>query len=384
MRQRDRRQRDHAHREVALEREGHAGAAQRHERRRQRRPGDPRRVARQAHQRVRRLQALGLDDRRDQAEHRGREERARRALDRRQHTRCQICGLPASRSSATSAWAAPRTTSAASITCWRGSRSAHTPPASRKAGAARATRPAPRRGPRPTGQLDHGERQRDRHELVAERRARLAEPEARKRRSAAARGWRGGRVACYAPEATISNTLNSTIPDGSTVGNLRARPARQLDRHVEEWRRVIESSTRSARASSPACRAGLPRQAGRLHGLEGLGLAGGEWELLHSLRRQGAPWRATSSALASDLLLSPSALTNRVDQLEKRGLVRGRRHRRPAPGARRADRRGRGAVRADDDRPGPFRARARRRAPARGPNALNDLLRQLLSAAEAR
>ena len=49
----------------------------------------------------------------------------------------------------------------------------------------------------------------------------------------------------------------------------------------------------------------------RLHGLEGLGLAGGEWELLHSLRRQGAPWRATYERARRE---RPPALSERADQ----------------------------------------------------------------------
>src|SRR5262245_308144 len=87
-----------------------------------------------------------------------------------------------------------------------------------------------------------------------------------------------------------------------------------VDRHVEEWRRVIpDLDPLSEGVVTRMQRLVFLIKQERQRGLEGLGLAGGEWELLHSLRRQGPPWRATSSALAGDLLLSPSALTNRVD-----------------------------------------------------------------------
>ena len=51
-------------------------------------------------------------------------------------------------------------------------------------------------------------------------------------------------------------------------------------------------------------------------------VASGDYNTLHALRRLGAPYRAPSSRLADDLLLSPSALTARIDGMEKDGLVR--------------------------------------------------------------
>ena len=159
-----------------------------------------------------------------------------------------------------------------------------------------------------------------------------------------------------------------------------------VDRHVEEWERVLDDLDPLSEGIVTRMQklVYLVRQA-RQRGLEGLGLAGGEWELLHSLRRQGPPWRATSSALAADLLLSASALTNRVDQLEKRGLVR----RVADP----ADRR-RVLVEPTDEgmalyertmtEQGRFEQELVEALPLERRTELNDLLRQLLHAVESR
>lgn len=47
-----------------------------------------------------------------------------------------------------------------------------------------------------------------------------------------------------------------------------------------------------------------------------------EYDVLAALRRQGAPYQLSASALATETELSTGAMTNRVDRLEKRGLVR--------------------------------------------------------------
>lgn len=51
------------------------------------------------------------------------------------------------------------------------------------------------------------------------------------------------------------------------------------------------------------------------------GLATAEFDVLASLRRAGAPYRLTPSRLSAQLMLSPGAMTNRLDRLEQRGLV---------------------------------------------------------------
>ncbi|MFC5268645.1 MarR family winged helix-turn-helix transcriptional regulator [Kribbella qitaiheensis] len=51
------------------------------------------------------------------------------------------------------------------------------------------------------------------------------------------------------------------------------------------------------------------------------GLQWWEFKTLHMLRRGGAPYQATPGQLATQLGLSPAAMTNRVDALERHGYV---------------------------------------------------------------
>ncbi|HEY3558288.1 MAG TPA: MarR family transcriptional regulator [Kribbella sp.] len=46
-----------------------------------------------------------------------------------------------------------------------------------------------------------------------------------------------------------------------------------------------------------------------------------EFKTLHMLRRGGTPYRATPGQLAKQLGMSPAALTNRLDALERRGYI---------------------------------------------------------------
>lgn len=55
--------------------------------------------------------------------------------------------------------------------------------------------------------------------------------------------------------------------------------------------------------------------------LEPLGLELWEYDVLSALRRQGAPFALSASALARQTDLSSGAMTNRIDRLESRGLV---------------------------------------------------------------
>jgi len=64
------------------------------------------------------------------------------------------------------------------------------------------------------------------------------------------------------------------------------------------------------------------RQATRA--LEGLGLELFEYDVLSALRRQGKPFALPATRLARATGLSSGAMTNRVDILEGRGLVRRR------------------------------------------------------------
>src|SRR5262245_17683606 len=55
--------------------------------------------------------------------------------------------------------------------------------------------------------------------------------------------------------------------------------------------------------------------------LEQYGLTSGEWKVICSLRWSGEPYRRSAGELARIADLSSGAMTNRLDQLEKAGLV---------------------------------------------------------------
>ncbi len=56
--------------------------------------------------------------------------------------------------------------------------------------------------------------------------------------------------------------------------------------------------------------------------LHALGLQMWEYDVISALRRQGAPYHLPATELARQSLLSSGAMTNRIDRLEERGLVR--------------------------------------------------------------
>lgn len=51
------------------------------------------------------------------------------------------------------------------------------------------------------------------------------------------------------------------------------------------------------------------------------GLRNGEFDVLAAIRRSGPPYTVTPSALSDQLMLSRAGMTNRLDRLEKAGLV---------------------------------------------------------------
>lgn len=61
------------------------------------------------------------------------------------------------------------------------------------------------------------------------------------------------------------------------------------------------------------------------------GLNSGEFDVLATLRRAGAPYQLTPTALLSSLMLSSGAMTNRLDRLENAGYI----ERKPHPTDRR-------------------------------------------------
>lgn len=95
-----------------------------------------------------------------------------------------------------------------------------------------------------------------------------------------------------------------------------------VDRLIAQWARVrpdldlaamgtVGRLGRLVALGTPHVEAGLARH----------GLTTGEFDVLASLRRGGEPYTLTPTALARALMLSPAAMTNRLDRLAAAGLV---------------------------------------------------------------
>ncbi len=106
-----------------------------------------------------------------------------------------------------------------------------------------------------------------------------------------------------------------------------------VDAAVEQWARErpdlegLDAMATIGRLGRLAALAGAAVDAG----LKPYGLKVGEFDVLACLRRSGAPYELTPTALVGHLLLSSGAMTNRLDGLERSGLIR----RRPDPDDRR-------------------------------------------------
>jgi DNA-binding MarR family transcriptional regulator len=95
-----------------------------------------------------------------------------------------------------------------------------------------------------------------------------------------------------------------------------------VDRLIEQWADVRpELDTRALRISGRVVRLQrfLDRRVGEV--LARFGVTEGEINVLATLRRAGPPNELTPTELYRGLLLSSSAMTNRLDRLEERGLV---------------------------------------------------------------
>ena len=96
----------------------------------------------------------------------------------------------------------------------------------------------------------------------------------------------------------------------------------QVDEILEQWARE--------RPDLDATPIGL---IGRLHRLAGVldvelrtvfaeeGLGDGDFDVLVTLRRHGAPYELTPSELSASTMVTSSAVTKRIDRLEQAGLV---------------------------------------------------------------
>ena len=95
-----------------------------------------------------------------------------------------------------------------------------------------------------------------------------------------------------------------------------------VDRHLARWR---DKAPFDERVEAIVTRIQL--LAKHVHqakdrALAEVGLQAFEFETLHRLASRGAPWRATPSELAAELMVSPAGITGRIDTLESAGLVR--------------------------------------------------------------
>lgn len=105
-----------------------------------------------------------------------------------------------------------------------------------------------------------------------------------------------------------------------------------VDDILEQWsdeRPELDTSSLGIVIRVMSLNRAFTRQAGEA--LEPLGLELFEYDVLSALRRQGRPYALTATQLARATGLSGGAMTNRIDRLEDRALVR----RRSDPGDRR-------------------------------------------------
>lgn len=95
-----------------------------------------------------------------------------------------------------------------------------------------------------------------------------------------------------------------------------------VDRHLREWRGEIPDL-------DPA-REGVVTRMQRIvwhlsrrytEAIERHGITAQDYWVLHALRRRGTPYTATPSELATDVGLSPAAMTGRLDRMVQHGLV---------------------------------------------------------------
>lgn len=95
-----------------------------------------------------------------------------------------------------------------------------------------------------------------------------------------------------------------------------------IDDHVELWARELPDMDLRVEGIATRLQAlgrYLDRQRDTV--LAGHGLQWWGFKTLHMLRRGGAPYQSTPGRLATQLGLSPAAMTNRLDALERLGYV---------------------------------------------------------------
>lgn len=106
----------------------------------------------------------------------------------------------------------------------------------------------------------------------------------------------------------------------------------EVDRLIAAWRRERpEIDVSPMEVLSRVSRLALHLDRARKLAFAEQGLVGWEFDVLSALRRSGEPYQLSPGQLVSETLVTSGTMTNRVDRLLERGLVR----RLPAPDDRR-------------------------------------------------
>jgi DNA-binding MarR family transcriptional regulator len=117
-----------------------------------------------------------------------------------------------------------------------------------------------------------------------------------------------------------SQVAGDSDPSGSDGSDERGPD--HVDRILGQWARErpdLDVSTVAVFARITRASRALERAMGSA--FRAYGLSRGEFDVLVSLRRAGAPYRLNPSDLAQALLLSTGTMTNRIDRLEGAGWV---------------------------------------------------------------
>jgi len=114
----------------------------------------------------------------------------------------------------------------------------------------------------------------------------------------------------YVEDQAVNNKVGTSRPD-TVDANLEvwARELPELDLETEG---IVERIHRLERFVDRAAQ----------ETFAALELSHGEWKVLANLRRAGPPYRGKPGKLAKRLDLSSGAMTNRLDNMEARGLIR--------------------------------------------------------------
>lgn len=97
----------------------------------------------------------------------------------------------------------------------------------------------------------------------------------------------------------------------------------RVERTVEEWRAIREDlDVAPAEVILRILLLGRSLEQRIARTLEPFGLQVWEFDVLATLRRQGSPYRLSSSALARSVVMTCSGMTHRVTRLAERGYVR--------------------------------------------------------------